>query len=332
MSHGHVTVIIPFYQRRSGILARALRSVFSQTGVTGIDVVVVDDESPVSAADELADMRDPAATTVRILRRANGGPGAARNTALDALPPDTRYVAFLDSDDEWHPTHLARAVWALERGYDFYFADLYQLHQTVSAFQRAGRVSWSDHESIGDDCFAYRGDMVAQILTGNLIATPTVVYRYAPCARIRFEEDYSHAGEDYLFWLACASVTRRIVFSSRPEVVCGAGVNVYSGSAWGTDAMLRRVHCELKYRRAVTRLLPLAPHVATENCRHITRLRTVFILNLAHRLARRLPVDGRLIRQHAVLDPLSLVLFGPVLARFAVRALARRLAGPTAVR
>jgi len=39
------TIIIPYYQREPGILARALRSVFAQTH-PDFEVIVVDDASP----------------------------------------------------------------------------------------------------------------------------------------------------------------------------------------------------------------------------------------------------------------------------------------------
>jgi glycosyltransferase involved in cell wall biosynthesis len=114
-----ITVVIPYFQRSPGILAKALASIAAQEGCPlPIQVIVVDDASPAPVAAELAGvgaMPHP----VRVITQANGGPGAARNTGLDHAPPGTRYLAFLDSDDEWMPDHLARAVAALECGYDF---------------------------------------------------------------------------------------------------------------------------------------------------------------------------------------------------------------------
>jgi mycofactocin system glycosyltransferase len=85
-SPGEVTVVIPV-RDRAAELARCLH------GLTGLNVIVVDDESvdprPVAAA--------AAAAGARYLRRGtNGGPGAARNTGLAAAA--TPLVAFIDSD------------------------------------------------------------------------------------------------------------------------------------------------------------------------------------------------------------------------------------------
>ena len=135
-----ITVVIPYYQREPGILLRALSSVQNQDSCGfPIHVIIVDDASPVSAADEINALDGPK-FSIKIIRQDNKGPGGARNTGLDHVPKNTRYLAFLDSDDEWEPNHLKRAVSALVEGYDFYFSNLYHLGQTVSAFERSSRL------------------------------------------------------------------------------------------------------------------------------------------------------------------------------------------------
>ena len=51
-----VAVIIPYFQKRAGILHRALNSVLQQrlSADTRLEVIVVDDGSPVSARAEVA--------------------------------------------------------------------------------------------------------------------------------------------------------------------------------------------------------------------------------------------------------------------------------------
>ncbi len=172
-----IAVVIPYFQREPGILAKALLSVFASEGVEDVCVIVVDDASPISAMSELAEMgttRFP----VKIIQQPNGGPGAARNTGLDNLPDAVDYVAFLDSDDTWSPQHLRNALVALSVGFDVYFCDLIQLGADVSGFQRAGRIDPSKHNKIAgrNDLHAYQGDMFNQIITGNIIGTSTVMF------------------------------------------------------------------------------------------------------------------------------------------------------------
>ena len=104
------SVVIPVYNR-AHILGRALESVLAQS-FGDFEVVVVDDgstDNPSTVVDSLWDDR------IRYLRQDNRGGGAARNLGIDAA--HGRFVAFLDSDDEFLPGHLA-ALKALLDGTD----------------------------------------------------------------------------------------------------------------------------------------------------------------------------------------------------------------------
>jgi glycosyltransferase involved in cell wall biosynthesis len=98
-----VSVIIPYYNRAHTI-GRAIDSVLRQT-MSDFEILVVDDASSDEVTVALAPYAGDA--RVRLLRHAaNRGPGAARNTGVAAARG--RFVAFLDSDDLWLPTKLAR--------------------------------------------------------------------------------------------------------------------------------------------------------------------------------------------------------------------------------
>jgi succinoglycan biosynthesis protein ExoW len=317
-----VAVVIPYFQRKPGILARALRSVAAQTAARHVqfDVIVVDDASPVRAADEVAQLPAADAARVRIVAQPNGGPAAARNNALDHVTPDTEYVAFLDSDDMWEPEHIANALRALDAGYDFYFADFYQLNQQVSAFERAGRIDPSRHALLPGETHlhVYQADMQAQILGGNVIGTPTVVYRFGSVRTLRFREEFVYAGEDYLFWLDLSRMTDRIAFSSAREVVCGDGVNVFSGSGWGTEKSLIRLHYEMKYKKAIARLYPLTERQVRDNRAAVQALRRGFVADVLHRVAHRKPFIDVMLKQLKV-DAPSVLYFVPLALGLALR-------------
>src|SRR4051812_35012871 len=118
-----IAVIIPFFSRKPTVLARTVRIVLGQRDVSTPLVIIVDDGSPRPAADELACLEPHEMAHVRLIRQTNGGPPWAKNTALDAVPDDTEWIALLDADDSWAPDHLARAIGALSLGYDFYFCN-----------------------------------------------------------------------------------------------------------------------------------------------------------------------------------------------------------------
>lgn len=306
-----ITVVIPYFQRSAGILRKALASVGAQLPAgMPVHVIVVDDASPVPAASEVANTEQVPAYSLEIITQTNSGPGAARNTGLDRVPAGTRYIAFLDSDDEWSEDHLARALEALESGFDFFFADHLQLGQTTGAFARASRLRMIDHAPLrttGQHLYAYQGDMFDQILRGNVVGTSTVVFRYEGFSELRFAVEFTTAGEDYLFWMSLSKATARVTFSTQVEAVYGKGVNVFSGSGWGTEGHLLRVHQEICYRKAVSKLFQLngvqKQHVQAE----LKRLRNAFARDFFHRLRARKPLPKGLLRAHADKDPLTFV-------------------------
>lgn len=302
--HKTVAVVIPYYQKRTGILAKAIRSALAQEGALALDIIVVDDSSPVPARAELAGIAVPAPHALRIVEQSNAGPAAARNRALDLVAPGTDYVAFLDSDDEWIPVHVANAVAALEAGHDFYFSDHYQLHQSVTAFKRARRIAVEDHPVIGasPDLHSYRGDMFNQILTGNIVGTSTVVYRHAAAPGLRFREEFVYAGEDYLFWLELTQRSQRVAFSALCECTYGEGVNIFAGSGWGTEHSLIRLHYEMKFKKALPRLFSLSPEQLRKNAEDVRGLRRSFVRDVLHRLMHRKRLEGKVLRGQWQID------------------------------
>lgn len=307
-----ITVIIPYYQQSPGILAKALASVAAQRHCPlPVHVIVVDDASPADV--ELASA-GAMPCTVQVISRPNGGPAAARNTGLDSVPIETRYIAFLDSDDEWTPDHLARGVAALSNGYDFYFADHYQLGQTVSAFSRADRIHPDQHPALQNapaNLHAYTGDMLDQIIRGNLIGTSTVIYSFEHYPNQRFRPEFTNAGEDYLFWMELMHKGAKVAFSSEAEARYGKGINVYAGAGWGNERHLLRIHNELKYRKTTLSLFPLSATQQRHVQSAIRDLRTAFIRDLIHRISHRQKLPTDLLLRHFKLD-LSTYLGAPL--------------------
>ena len=80
-----ISIVIPYYQREPGILSKALDSIFKQKSGWNIEVVVVDDESPVPAEEELRIFSSSCSYPVRVVHQANGGPAAARNRGLNVI-------------------------------------------------------------------------------------------------------------------------------------------------------------------------------------------------------------------------------------------------------
>lgn len=100
-----ITIVVPAYNAAPWI-AECLESILAQS-FGDWQAIIVDDGSTDNTADIAAGYarRDG---RIRLLSRPNGGPSAARNTALDAM--HGRYVTFVDADDTIHPEALQRLI------------------------------------------------------------------------------------------------------------------------------------------------------------------------------------------------------------------------------
>lgn len=175
------SVLMPAY-RSEGTIRQAAESVLAQTA-GDLELIVVDDCSPVPARDALAGIRDP---RLRILRRQrNGGPGRARNSGLAAARAPL--ISQLDADDMWEPGYLERV---LPR-----FGD-----ERVGLVYTNARIL--DHPTGHDDYIGdgsiHPRDGFPELLDANPIPAPTVTARAAAVRAVggwsrwlRFVADYN---------------------------------------------------------------------------------------------------------------------------------------------
>ncbi len=103
-----VTVIVPTYNR-AGVIERAIDSVCAQT-FQDMEIIVVDDGSTDNTVDIVRSISDERIRCIAF--KANRGSGAARNEGLKAATG--KYIAFLDSDDEWLPEKVEKQVTLME--------------------------------------------------------------------------------------------------------------------------------------------------------------------------------------------------------------------------
>jgi glycosyltransferase involved in cell wall biosynthesis len=93
-----VSVVIPTYNRGDAV-GEAIESALGQT-LAPAEVIVVDDGSRDGTRERLAPYMD----RIAYIRQENQGVSAARNAGIRAARGDL--IAFLDSDDVWHPRKL----------------------------------------------------------------------------------------------------------------------------------------------------------------------------------------------------------------------------------
>ncbi len=100
-----VSVVIPAFNA-SNTLQETLLSVSAQT-YRNLEIIVVDDGSDDDTASIVRAYGaiDP---RVRLIQKPNGGVASARNAGTEASAAE--YVAFIDADDIWHPTKIAKQM------------------------------------------------------------------------------------------------------------------------------------------------------------------------------------------------------------------------------
>ena len=179
MAGALVSVIMPAYNTEK-FIRRSIVSVLEQSHAA-LELIVIDDCSS-DATMQVVDALSQADARIRLVRQpTNSGVAAARNAGIDAA--QGRFIAFLDSDDWWHPRKLE---WQL--------ADM----------QRSGaQISYTTYARVTED-----GSLLAHVqspsstsyadmLKSNRIGLSTGLYdRRLGDARFK-----AMGHEDYAFWL-----------------------------------------------------------------------------------------------------------------------------------
>ena len=152
-----VTVIVVAFNRPE-MLARALRSVLSQT-YRDLEVLVIDDGSSIDLAPTVAAIHDPRISYHK--RSLNLGLSGARNRGMELARGS--YIALLDDDDEWRPEKLEKQVRDLQRREEAYRLS-YTLRDVLN--DQSGQL-------VERACFQGEGDILEKLMYNELLETPS---------------------------------------------------------------------------------------------------------------------------------------------------------------
>ena len=190
------SVIIPAYNAAHHIVD-ALTSVFAQT-IDNYEIIVVNDGS--KDTDQLEKELEPYVSKITYIKRPNGGPAAARNSGIIAAIGE--YIAFLDSDDQWVPTHLADMMEAFQRDptLDLVYGDAVNFGDLA----KEGATTMGANPSEGLATFE------SLVLCKCTVVGSTVVARRQALLNAGLFDESFIQGEDFDLWARLAYVGGRI--------------------------------------------------------------------------------------------------------------------------
>ena len=312
-----IAIVIPFFQRTVGLLTECVQSIEMQEGVSSARIIVVDDESPVPAKEELAETLSTTGGRIQIICQPNAGPGAARNTGLDHVPAGTKFVAFLDSDDQWTGPFLSDAVSALERGYDLFFGNSARAGQTETRFDwwaaKGLNLGVDDHRLIDAEreIYEYEGDFFDLLVRRSSIVGPTTLaYRFDRFSDVRFDPTIFN-GQDRLFKLTLGQNLKRVAFSPKVYAYEGEGINIFDKSQWGSEGSLRFLSSYIRLAKTILAQIRLNPEQRAFVQEQLSQSRRSFAASMVHLLRRGIPVDWRRVWATLREDPVTAILFLP---------------------
>ena len=200
-----ISVVIPVYNG-ADFLAEALDSIRGQTRCPA-EVIVVDDGS----TDDSAAIAN--AWGARVIRRPHQGPSASRNAAIrEATQP---WIAFLDGDDLWKPTKLARQWVAIERcsdvGLVFTDCSLFSSEGTLveSFLGRRKNYAGIERRAYAPDTMLCAPESLRwHFIRGNFIQPSTAIVRRDLLLQVGLFDTALTKMEDRELWLRLLPVCR----------------------------------------------------------------------------------------------------------------------------
>ena len=187
-----VSVVIPTYNY-AHFLIGAVESALAQT-YPDREVIVVDDGSTDDTRDRLA----PFDGRIRYIHQENRGLSAARNAGIRAARGPL--IAFLDSDDLWHPEKLAVQARYIERhpGVALLASDHLDMHTS-----EIDRVDWPRVD--GTRAIAAHAVSFDELVVGSRFGACGVVARRWCFDEVGLFDETLRSAEDVDMWIRIAS-------------------------------------------------------------------------------------------------------------------------------
>lgn len=224
-----VSIITPSYNS-SQYICRTIDSIRSQT-YQNWELIIIDDCSTDSSREVIQHYVEQDSRIKMICLEENSGAAVARNTGIEHA--QGQFIAFLDSDDYWHPEKLEKQLKYFEQhDVDVVFSEYYRFNSSGII----GKVSVPQQEINFND-----------LLKGNCIGNLTGMYNF----KKHFEMRQRKVGaEDYLFWLEIFSkqnvkgigVSEPLAYYRVADKTKSLSSNKFRSAKWTWDIYSKRLN------------------------------------------------------------------------------------------
>ncbi len=191
-----ISIVVPTYNRAQ-LIAEALDSIVSQS-YRPLEIIVVDDGSTDETEDVLrrwGDLNEKENDlALHTIYQPNQGGNVARNRGI--AEARGRYIAFLDSDDRWHPSKLGKqlAVFVGDQGIGGVYCGVQHVDLETGRITEPARRSYP------------QGNILDQMLIKDVTApTSTYVVRREVFEKVGTFDVELQARQDWDMWIRLAA-------------------------------------------------------------------------------------------------------------------------------
>ena len=212
----NISIIIPTYNRKS-FLIHAIDSVLNQT-YQNLELIIIDDGS----SDKSVEYIKKKYSNIKIYKQSNKGVSAARNKGIKLS--SNSWLAFLDSDDRWHPKKLEKQISYLIKN------TKYKICHTDEIWIKKG-IKINQHKKHKK----YGGFIFDKCLDLCRISPSSVMIHTDVFNKIGLFNEKLPVCEDYDLWLRIAAEFPVLYLNEKLTIKYGGHLNQLSKKYWGMD-------------------------------------------------------------------------------------------------
>lgn len=218
----NISVIIPIFNAEKHI-EECLDSVLAQT-LTSYELILVNDGSRDNTLTLLEKYKNN--TCVKIINKTNGGASSARNLGIENAKG--KYLAFLDSDDLWHPEKLAIQFDVMEKN-----KNLLACYSKVVHSESSKNLSWPEISVIQTKL----QEINEIFLNPYLVTSSFFVKKDVVISVNKFDQSLKTA-EDIDLYLKIANrgtigkINQFLAFKAKTENSLGSSINSYQDNLY----------------------------------------------------------------------------------------------------